>query len=362
MPNTKPGVVFNNHGICGACLHKKTKENIDWDERKKRLLKICDKIKKTNEGPYDCLIPVSGGKDSFYQTYIMKEVCGLRPLVIVVPPHVQTIEGIDNLNNLVNVLNVDLQKISVKPSVYIKFRLIGMRDLGNPNYAEHAVVFAGVTRAALNYKIPLIVWGEDIGLEFGGNVDDQSLLEGNAININNNDLFNNVKLENLLKDEISENELYFYIYPKISDIEQSKIKSIYLSNFYKWDGKEHFELAKKHGFKARKKGPLSGNILDYDNIDEKLCEIHIWFKMLKFGFWRPTDQTCYQIWNSRMTREEAVDIVLKKQYEFPYEYLDDFLEYHQISEKELFDCMERWRNKDIWVKKNNKWVLRNEVK
>ncbi len=362
MPTTKPGLIFNKTGKCGACLYAEKKNEINWVERKKNLKNICDTIKKNNDGPYDCVIPVSGGKDSFYQTYVMKNIYGMRPLVIVVPPHVQTIEGIENINNLVDVLEVDLQKISVKPSVYIKFRLLGMHKLGNPNYAEHAVVFAGVTRAAFNYKIPLIVWGEDIGMEFGGNIDKLSQNEGSALNIHKNDLFNEVSLRDLTNNEIDESQLYFYLYPKITDMEKFHIKSIYLSNFHKWDGKAHYELAKKYGFKSRAAGPLSGNILSYDNIDEKLCEIHIWFKMLKFGFWRPTDQTCYQIWNSRMSREEAVEIVLNKQYEFPNEYIEEYLEYHQISENELFDCMEKWRNHDIWKKQDNKWKLRNEIR
>jgi hypothetical protein len=112
---------------------------------------------------------------------------------------------------------------------------------------------------------------------------------------------------------------------------------------------------------ARKEGPLSGNILDYDNIDEKLCEIHIWFKFLKFGFWRPTDQACYQIWNGRMSRDEAIGVVLEKQYEFPHEYLDEFLEFHQITESEFWECAERFRNKEIWHKVGSRWRLRSEL-
>ena len=102
-------------------------------------------------------------------------------------------------------------------------------------------------------------------------------------------------------------------------------------------------------------GELSGNILDYDNIDEKLCELHIWFKFLKFGYWRPTDQCCYQIWNGRMHREEAVDIVLDKQYEFPFEY-------HEITEDQFHKLEDKFRNYDIWHKKNGKWRLKNEIK
>lgn len=361
MPNTKPGIYFNDDQICGACLNAKIKKNIDWNLRKDYLSKLCDKIRGTNGNGYECVVPVSGGKDSTYQAFMMSKVHNLKTLCVNISSHIQTYEGIRNLNSLVDNISVDLLKVNVRPSTHQKIRKIGMLELGNPNYGEHYVVFAGVARAALNTKAPLVVWGEDIGVEFGGNISETSRKEGSAEDLISNDLFNQVSLYELLDGRIPQNELYFYNHPSKDEIRNLNIKSIYLSHFYRWDGYEHYKFSKNYGFIDRKKGPLSGNILSYDNIDEKLCEIHIWFKMLKFGFWRPTDQTCYQIWNSRMSREEAVEIVLKKQYEFPHEYLNEFLEYHDMKEVELFECMEKWRNLDIWKKENNKWKLRYEV-
>ena len=115
---------------------------------------------------------------------------------------------------------------------------------------------------------------------------------------------------------------------------------------------------KKHGFHERQAGPLSGNYIPYDNIDEKLCEINIWLKYIKFGFWRPTDQVCYDIWNDRLSRKEAVEIVNKLQGEFPKEYFEDFLRFHGLSEQEFWEVVEKFRNLDVWRKNNNgEWVL-----
>ena len=141
---------------------------------------------------------------------MMSKIYNLRVLCINMTAHVQTTEGISNLNALVENLNLDLIKVSVRPSTQQKIRRIGMFEIGNPNYAEHQVVFAGVARAALTTKAPLVVWGEDIGVEFGGNVSQTSKDEGSAEDLIKNDLFNQITLENLLKDRIPENELFFY--------------------------------------------------------------------------------------------------------------------------------------------------------
>lgn len=361
MPDTKPGLVIDAEGICSACRSVERKHKIDWEARAARLAALADSIRGTNGNGYECVVPVSGGKDSMYQVYMMSQVYKLRTLAVVVAPHLQTPEGIQNLNALVENLNVDLLKISVRPSTLQKIRRIALLRIGNPNYAEHRVVFAAVARAAAFYNVPLVVWGEDIAVEFGGNVDAKSAEDGSAEDLINNDLFRETSFESLLGGEIPDNELFFYMHPDREELRRKKIRSIYLGYYHWWDGRKHYDIVKQFGFQPRQAGPLSGNVLDYDNIDEKLCEIHIWFKFLKLGFWRPTDQCCYLIWNGRMSREEAVELVRAKQYEFPGEYLQEFLEYHQLSEQEFFACAERWRNKDIWHMVGNDWRLKVEV-
>jgi len=360
LPDTKPGVTFNEEGVCSACVSTKLKHQIDWNARQNHLRQICDEIKKLNKGQYDCIVPVSGGKDSIFQLHTMKNVYKMKVLAVVIMAHLQTTEGIENLNSMVTNLGVDLIKISPRHSTLKKIRKMAFVDFGNPNYAEHRVVFAAVARTALFYDIPLVVWGEDIGTEFGGNVHTTSL-HGSAEDLIDNDLFREASFDEFVSGSIPDSELFFYHQPEKAAIKQKGIKSIYLGFYHFWDGFKNYEIAKTYGFTGRKAGPLSGNILAYDNIDEKLCEVHNWLKFIKLGFWRPTDEACYQIWNGRMSREEAVIAVKEKQYEFPIEYFEEFCKYHHITESQYFKKQESLRNLDIWKKTNGTWRLRTEL-
>ncbi len=360
MPDTKPGITFDEEGICSACRSVERKQKIDFPARQARLRALCDEIRGSNGDGYDCVVPVSGGKDSVYQAYMMSRVYGMRTLCVTVSSHLQTREGILNLNAMVENLGLDLIKVSVRPSTQRKLRRIAFLDIGNPAYAEHRVMFAAVARTALFYNAPLVVWGEDIATEYGGNVDD-SASDGSAEDLINNDLFRERPFEELVGDAVPVNEIFFYQHPPKIELERRKIRSIYLGYYHWWDGVKHLRIAEQFGFQHRREGPLAGNILAYDNIDEKTCEVHIWFKFLKFGFWRPTDQACYQIWNGRMSREEAVELVREKQYEFPHDYYREFLDYHEITEDEFWETAERFRNQDIWHRVGNDWRLKHEL-
>lgn len=360
LPDSKPGLKFDENGVCSACRFAEIKKSINWDERTRNLIDICDRAKALNK-EYDCIVPVSGGKDSMFQVYYMKHVMKMKVLCISAMAHIQTYEGISNLNSMVNNLEVDLHQINVSPKTLKRLRNICFFELGNPNYAEHRIVYSAITRAAVEYEIPLIVWGEDIGVEFGGNIDNASLESGSANSIINNDLFRESSFEKLLGNEINSDEVYFYNYPSIDEFKDKHIESIYLSHFLHWDGYNNFIRAKEYGFIDRREGPLSGNVLSYDNIDEKLCEVNIWLKFLKLGFWRPHDACAYQIWNGRMNRQQAIEIVNNKMYEFPHEYVREFLEYHNITEVQFYNNLEKWRNLDLWYKNDkNEWRLINE--
>ena len=145
-------------------------------------------------------------------------------------------------------------------------------------------------------------------------------------------------------------------------LDQLDIQSIYLSQYINWYGRKNYEIVKKRGFSERKLGNLSGNYINYDNIDEKLCEINIWFKYLKFGFWRSTDQCCYDIWNNRLSREDAVKIVTSISDQFPKEYFLDFLNYHKLSKEDFWNTVEKFRNKKIWKLVNGEWKLKKPLK
>ncbi|MGF1758905.1 N-acetyl sugar amidotransferase [Photobacterium sagamiensis] len=360
MPDTKPGIVLDERGYCNACRTKEVKESLDWDARYKELEVIVEEIKKADHPFYDCIVPVSGGKDSWFQAMVLAERFGLKVLCVTLAAHLPTTEGIDNLNNMIKDLNVDHMKISIKPSVFRKIRSKCFTRQGEPNWAEHCAMFSSVVNTALIYDVPLVVWGEDIAFEFGGLQRSES--KPSAIAIDKSDLIKEKTVHDWLDDDVSERDIFFYKYPDYDKLVSAGVKSIYLGHFVNWYGRKNYDIVKERGFVGRAAGPLPGNFLDYDNIDEKLCEINIWFKYLKFGFWRATDQCCYDIWNNRMTRDEAVEIVNRLQGQFPGNDLDDFLRFHNITEDEFWDTVDKFRNKELWEMKDGKWVMKYKVK
>lgn len=358
MPDTKPGLVLDEEGICNACRSVEKKKLIDWEQRKRELIELCEEIKKNNKGPYDCLVAVSGGKDSIYQVWYMKNICKMKVLAVCIISHLRTREGIENMNNMITRLGVDAITVSLKPSTLASARKRAFIDYGEPNWIEHLVVFSGVARVAFAYKIPLTVWGEDISVEFGGPTANKRV--ASAEDLINNELIKGRQIDPFYNGkEIQKRYTFFYHHPPIEEMKKHYLKSIYLGYFDNWDGHMHYLKAKEMaGFQERREGCLSGNFLPYDNIDEKICETHIWLKYLKFGFWRPTDQCCYFIWNGRMTREEAVKIVNNLQEEFPIEYFQDFLNFHGLTQEEFWKISEKYRNLDIWEKVQGRWKLK----
>lgn len=355
MPDTKPGIWLDDRGFCNACRSKEIKNKIDWDARYKDLEVIVDEIKKAKHPFYDCVVPVSGGKDSWYQAAMLAEKFNLKVLCVTLGAHLPTTEGIENLNNMIKDLNVDHIKVTIKPSVFRQIRRKCFMRQGEPNWAEHCAMFSSVVNTALIYEVPLVVWGEDIAFEFGGLQRSES--SPTAIEIDKSDLTKEKTIFDWLDDDVSDRDIFFYKYPDYEKLKNAGVKSIYLGHFLKWYGRHNYEFVKKRGFVSRKLGPLPGNYLDYDNIDEKLCEINIWFKYLKFGFWRSTDQTCYDIWNDNLHREDAVNIVKSLQDEKPFNDLEDFLNFHMLTIDEFNKVVERFRNKEIWSYKSGEWKL-----
>ena len=361
MPDTKPGVFLNEKGLCNACRSQESKRKINWKEREAQLCELTSRIKQQNNGTYDCLVPVSGGKNSWYQAYTMAKKHKLKILGCTLGAHIPTKEGISNLNKMIESVDMDLIKITLKPSVYKSLRRKTFFRQGEPNWSEHLAMFSATTNIAQIYDIPLIVWGEDFSFEFGGI--QTKISKADASDIDKNDLIKDKVVDDFLDDDIRKRDTFFYRYPDLNLEDGRALSSIYLGHFDFWDGKKQYEIVKKMGFTGREEGSLSGNYIDYDNIDEKLCEINIWLKYIKFGFWRSTDQTCYDIWNERLNREDAIEIVNQLRDQFPNEYFDDFLRFHDITENEFWEVVEEFRNRDIWKKDNSgEWKLKNILK
>jgi N-acetyl sugar amidotransferase len=318
FPDTKPDLEFKD-GICSAChYHFEVKPKIDWEKRYAILCELC--IQNVNfDGSWDCIIPVSGGKDSHFITYYMKEKMGMNPLLVSFIPSDQTPLGRKNLENLKKTFDVDCIEFYAKPSEYHDMQVQGLKELGDHALPEHLGIFSVPMMFADKLGIKLIVWGENTANEYGGTKkkDDQFT-------------------EGLFKDEYKppNNPVYDYAKPK-------DILSIYLGDYVKWNAKEQVELLKEYGFTTNN-GPMEWTFQDYENLDTKYVAIHDYFKWLKYGYGRATDQASIEIHQGRMTREEGMKMVEKYDGKLPTKYLDEFLKEFNLTRVEFEHLCEKF--------------------
>lgn len=362
MPNTKPDLFFDEAGVCDACNSAKLKSTIDWEARKKEFeSEVVAKYKGKNPGNYDCIIPVSGGKDSHYQVYMIKKVYGMNPLLVSFETTTKNEVGVKNRENIKKAFGCDMMVFEKNPEVYKKMCLRGFRDVGDNEWPNHLGIFTVPVRLAVQMKIPLIVWGENSQLEYGGpkatrmkNVLDRRWLEefGGLLGL---------RIEDMVGyDGITKEDLVSYFYPSDEELKNVGIKGIFLGYFFKWDARYQTELMKKYGFSVKEDGPVEGTYINYEKLDEDLETIHSYLKFVKFGFARATDHACTDIRNGRLTRAEAVKLVEKYDGKYPCFSVKKCLEYFGISKEEFDKITDSFTNKALFLTDTKGKFLRDK--
>lgn len=370
-PSTKPQLKFDKNGICDACRWATLKEKIDWTQRRKELEKILDKYKNKDGKKYDCIIPVSGGKDSHYQTYVIKEEFGLNPLLVNFHPLDFTEVGRKNIENIKN-LGVDCIEFTANPIVYRKMAQFGLKELGDFQWPEHIGIFSVPVQVAVRYKIPLIIWGENPQMEYGGpdTVSSAPYLDREWNEKHGGYFLDKVKPENMTKYGFALKDLKPYIYPTDDEIKSVGVTGIFLGYFIKWDIFKQLELVKKLGFNEEDE-LKEGTYDSWENLDVKFTVFHDYFKFLKYGFGRATDHASIEIRYSRITRKDGIELVKKHEGKIPKKYLREFLESAEISEKEFHEICDKFTNRDIFLinedgsiakDNDNNPILKNEIR
>jgi len=348
LPDTRPNLNFDKSGICSACLNHNKKSKINWNNRKTTLDKILITIKK-KKGPYDCLIPVSGGKDSTWQTIKCLEL-GLKPLALTWKTPFRSKIGSQNLKNLID-LGVDHIDWTINPKLEKKIMLKALIDKGSTAILMHLAIFNIPRVVACKFKIPLIIWGENSAYEYSNekNTDKNSDLDNRWLK--KFSVTNNFKVNKTRENE-NRYSSFFLNDKSIKQKEISQVKSIFLGHFYKWDPVQINKFAKKSGFRNANK-PKTGyyNFADID--DECIINIHHWLKWYKFGFTRVFDNLSLEIRNGRISRNKAIKILKKDKFKYPHKEIKKFTQYCGITTKKFFMIAEKFRNKKIW-KKNKK--------
>ena len=359
-PDTKPQIIFNDEGICSACVNHDKKEIIDWDKKRQEFQDILDKYKSRNKTNYDCIIPVSGGKDSHYQTYVIKKEFGLNPLVINFHPHDQTELGKRNLENLKKI-GVDCIEFSPNPEVYLKLARFGLKELGDFQWPEHLGIFTIPVQMAVKLNIPLIIWGENPQLEYGQptDVNKDTILDREWNEKNGGYFLDKIKPKDMVKYGFQLDELRPYIYPTDEEIRKVGVTGVFLGSYLKWDIFKQLDIVKKIGFKEsvdKKEGTYDG----WENLDVYFTVFHDYFKFLKYGFGRATDHASIEIRYGRITREEGLELVKKNEGKIPRQYLKEFLEFADISMDEFLEICSKFTNKKIFKVDDEQNIIQDE--
>jgi N-acetyl sugar amidotransferase len=347
-PDTKPQLEFNNNGICSACTNNKLKETIDWNKKGNELKQILEKNKSKDGSTYDCIIPVSGGKDSTYQTYVIKEEFGLNPLVVNFHPLDQTDIGRKNLENLKK-LGVDCIEFSPNPKIYLKLAKYGLTELGDFQWPEHLGIFTIPVQIAVKYKIPLIIWGENPQLEYGQptDIENETILDRQWTEKNGGFFLDKIKPQDMTKYGFCISDLKPYLYPSDDEIKQVGVTGIFLGTYIKWDIFKQLELVKKLGFTENEE-IKEGTYDKWENLDVYFTVFHDYFKFLKYGFGRTTDHVSIEIRYGRMNREKAIKLIKKYEGKIPTRYLKEFLNAANITMNEFEAICDKFTNKELF--------------
>ena len=358
-PDTKPGLHFDENGVCFACKWHELKNTIDWNSRKKELEKILDKYKNKDGNSYDCIIPISGGKDSHYLAYVIIKEFGLKPLLVNFHPLDQTAIGRENLENLKS-LGADCIEFTPNPLVYKKLAKFGLIELGDYQWPEHLGIFTIPYKIAAQYKIPLLIWAEtpnEYGV--GDNYDGMYINDRKFQEKFQGFFLDKIKPEDMVKYNFEKRDLLPYFFPSQKEIDDIGITGIFLGSYLKWDIFKQMDIVKSVGFKEDKI-TKEGTYDSWENLDVKYTVFHDYFKFLKFGFGRTTDHVSIEIRYGRMTRDEGLKRIKEFEGKIPTQYLDEFLTESELTKEEFLDICEKFTNKDLFKKDENDMLLRDE--
>ena len=356
MPDSRPRIVFNDQGICNACLNAKEKDSIDWDARREEFKEYVERY-RPKSGAYDCIVPWSGGKDSSAIAHKLKFEFGLNPLLVTFSPLMPNDLAVHNREEMIK---LGFDHLMVRPNQKVSRRLTRrfFIERGNPKVHWDAGINSVPVRAAIHYNTPLVFYAEHGESEYGGRVlSEENKKVRDFTEVVEHQIGDHP--ENWVDDEISERDLAPYIYPEMADIERVGVTALYFAYFFRWSMKENYEYIKdKINFRCDPKGRTDGTFTDFDSLDDKIDNLYYYLQFVKFGFGRATRDSCRMIQNGQMTRAEGLQHVHDYDAEFPSTFHDDHLEYLGLSETEMVEMVDKHRNKEIWEMPGNEWKLR----
>ena len=361
-PDTKPDLFFDEEGVCSACRSFESRAVVDWDARRTEFEALLARYRSASGGNYDCIVPVSGGKDSTYQVIRLLEL-ELNPLCVTATTDSLSEIGRRNIENIKH-LGIDYLEMTPNPVVRRKINRLCLTEIGDISWPEHVSIFTIPIRFAVKLGIPLIIWGENSQHEYGGPATaskkrtlDRRWLEefGGLLGLRVSDLKG--------VDGITARDLIAYTYPSDAELEKSGVTGLFLGYFIPWDGLQNAMIAQANGFETFTT-MVEGSLADYENLDNYQTGIHDYFKYLKFGFGRATDIACNHIRRGRLRRDDALRMVEKRDGAFPWTYLgrpiEEILGEIDMTLDEFLIVCDRFTNRNLFATDNRGKIIRDD--
>ena len=350
--STRPRIGFDERGWCNACVWSEKKKTLDWSARQKELEALLDRHRR-KDGYFDCLAPVSGGKDGSYVSYNLKHKYGMNPLAVTVSPALPLPLGDENLRAF---LRSGYDHISIDPA-YNAMKLLnrtGFIEMGSPYYGWLISMLAACVRTAVDYGIGLILYGEDGEIEYGGTT------ETDKTPIYDVDYMKRIYLEGgyekvLRESGLPNKELTFFRFPDDRVLERNPVEITHWSYFENWDPYRNYLVAKEHCGLKEATDSNSGTFTNFAQNDQALYALHTYIMYLKFGFGRANQDASIEVRRGAMERQQAVNLVRLYDGQYPERFMDLYLDYYQMKNEEFDAVLDRWVNRDLFEKKNGRW-------
>jgi len=353
LSDTRPSLKLDAEGICNACRSHESRPRIDWVEREAAFRRLVEQTRAKSRG-YHCVVPVSGGKDSTWQTVKCLEY-GLKPLGVTWRPPGRTAIGQKNLDNLV-ALGVDHIDYSISPKVEARFMVKAFERFGSTAIPMHLALFNIPLTVAARFQVPLVVWGENSAVEYGSA---DPAHEGHALDrrwLATYGVTHGTTAADWAGEGLSAADLTAYSGPDPDSLEALGVRAVFLGHYFRWDPAETYAVAKAHGFRENPGGARTG-LYDFADIDDDFISIHHWMKWYKFGFTRLFDNLSLEIRNGRLSREQAIDMVRRSGDQTPRADIAKFCAFADLPEARFFEITERFRNPDVWKRSAGRWVI-----
>ena len=345
MPDTRPGIVFEN-GICSPCINYEKQKTTNWPQRMNELKSICDKYRNCNGNNYDCAIAVSGGKDSHFQVYYIKEVLKMNPVLISAGVLDWTETGRKNLENLSDTFSCDTIMFNPNRNVSRKMLKKAFAEIGQPTWYHDALLYAFPYRMAMQLGLKFLIYGEDVNYTYGGKYSKET---PSAMLQPLNDVVKPIWDKWLEDGDITEKELNAAKVPSIEECKKNKLDPVYLSYFVPWNSHHNYEVAKRYGFRHLDHEYVrEGTLENYNQIDSLGYLINQYLKYPKYGQSSATEMASRWIRYGMKTREEMISFVKENDKKLDQGIVDKFCDFTHMSKKEFWQIMDKWYNIDLF--------------